>query len=110
MECGGHVPPLPDRGGSAGVRSFAPHLNVERGGGLASALHVQSRRVFRILILAVALLAALVPFVPAIVFFATLTLSIVVATVPLVRAKTRCDDQPVALLALVSFRAPPAFV
>lgn len=64
----------------------------------------------RILILAVALLAALVPFVPAIIFVTTLTFAIVVAARLLRRVKTRCDDQPVALLALVSFRAPPAFV
>lgn len=67
-------------------------------------------RVFRILILAVALLTALVPFVPAIVFAATLAISIVFGSEPLLRAKPRCDDQPVALLALVPFRAPPAFV
>ena len=64
----------------------------------------------RILILAVALVAAFVPFVPAIVFATTLTFAIVVATRTLRREKTHCDDQPVALLALVSFRAPPAFV
>ena len=64
----------------------------------------------RILILAVALLAAFVPFVPAIVFVTTFTFAIVVAAAPLRRVKTRCDDQPVALLGLVSFRAPPAFV
>lgn len=64
----------------------------------------------RILILAVAVLAAFVPFVPAIVFAATLTFAIFIAACPVRRAKTRCDDQPVALLALVSFRAPPAFV
>lgn len=64
----------------------------------------------RILILAVALFAALVPFVPAIVFVTALTFAIVVAAAPVRRTETRCDDQPVALLALVSFRAPPALV
>ena len=63
-----------------------------------------------ILILAVALITAFVPFVPAIVLATTLTFAIVFAALPILRAKTRCDDQPVALLALVSFRAPPAFV
>lgn len=62
------------------------------------------------LILAVALIAAFVPFVPAVVFVTTLTFAIVVAAQLLRRVKPRCDDQPVALLALVSFRAPPAFV
>jgi len=62
----------------------------------------------RILILAVALLAAFVPFVPAIVVAITITFAAVVTAQPLRRTKTRCDDQPVALLALVSFRAPPA--
>ena len=64
----------------------------------------------RILILAVALLTAFVPFVPAIVLAATFTFAFVLAARPLVRTKTRCDEQPVALLSLVSFRAPPAFV
>ena len=64
----------------------------------------------RVLILAVALIAAFVPFVPAIVFATTITFAVFVATRTIRRAKTRCDDQPVALLALVSFRAPPAFV
>ena len=64
----------------------------------------------RILILAVALLAVLVPFVPVILVAVTATLSAIVATFTLRRVNTRCDDQPVALLALVSFRAPPAFV
>jgi hypothetical protein len=66
--------------------------------------------VVRILILALAVLAALVPFVPVVILAATLTFAIVFAVRPVPRAKTRCDDQPVALLALVSFRAPPAFV
>jgi hypothetical protein len=66
--------------------------------------------VLRILILAVALLTAFVPFVPAIVMVATFTFAIVVAAQHVRRTKTRCDDQPVALFALVSFRAPPAFV
>ena len=65
--------------------------------------------VTRILILAVVLLAALVPFVPAIAFTTTLTFAIFVTTLTLRREKTRCDDQPVALLALALFRAPPAF-
>lgn len=64
----------------------------------------------RILILAVALLAVLVPFVPVILVAVTATLSTIVAILTLRRVQTRCDDQPVALLALVSFRAPPAFV
>ena len=64
----------------------------------------------RVLVLAVALIAAFVPFVPAIVFATTITFAVVVATRTIRREKTRCDDQPVALLALVSFRAPPAFV
>ena len=64
----------------------------------------------RVLVLVFALLAAFVPFVPAIVFAATLTFAIFVATRTVRRAKTRCEMQPVALLALVSFRAPPAFV
>ena len=64
----------------------------------------------RILILAVVLLAAFVPFVPVILIAATVTLFTFVATRAPRRTKTRCDDQPVALLALVSFRAPPAFV
>jgi hypothetical protein len=66
--------------------------------------------VIRILILAVALLAAFVPFVPVILIAATVTFFTFVAIRTLRRANTRCDDQPVALLALVSFRAPPAFV
>ena len=64
----------------------------------------------RVLVLAVALIAAFVPFVPAIVFATTITFAVFVATRTIDRPKTRCDDQPVALLALVSFRAPPAFV
>lgn len=64
----------------------------------------------RILILAVAVLAAFVPLVPAIVLTATLAYAIVFAARPLRRTKTRCDDQPVSLLSLASFRAPPAFV
>ena len=64
----------------------------------------------RILILAVALLAAFVPFVPAIILAATFTFAIFVATRTFRRVKMRCETQPVALLALVSFRAPPAFV
>lgn len=63
----------------------------------------------RVLILAFAVLAAFVPFVPAIVFAATFTFAILVATRTVRRVKTRCETQPVALLALVSFRAPPAF-
>jgi hypothetical protein len=66
--------------------------------------------VIRILILAVALFAVFVPFVPVILVAATATLSTIVATLTLRRVNTRCDDQPVALFALVSFRAPPAFV
>ena len=66
--------------------------------------------VLRILVLALAVLTAFVPFVPAIVFAATLTFAIFVATRPLRREKTRCETQPVALLALSLFRAPPAFV
>jgi hypothetical protein len=62
------------------------------------------------LILAVALLTAFVPFVPAIVFTTTFTLAVIVAVQPVRRTQTRCADQPVALLSLVSFRAPPAFV
>jgi hypothetical protein len=64
----------------------------------------------RILILAVAVLAAFVPFVPALLVAATLTICAFVATRAPRRTKTRCDVQPVALFALVSFRAPPAFV
>ena len=64
----------------------------------------------RILVLAVALIAAFVPFVPMVLIAATVTFTIPVAVRTLRREKTRCDDQPVALLALVSFRAPPAFV
>lgn len=64
----------------------------------------------RILILAVALLTAFVPFVPAIVFAATFTFAIVLAALPIRRTQTRCTGQAVALFALVSFRAPPAFV
>jgi hypothetical protein len=63
----------------------------------------------RTLILAVVVLAAFVPFVPAIVFAATLTFAIFVASRTLRREKTRCDTQPVALLALSLFRALPAF-
>jgi len=66
--------------------------------------------VIRILVLAVALLAVLVPFVPVILVAVTATLSAAVATLTLRRVNTHCDDQPVALFALVSFRAPPAFV
>jgi len=66
--------------------------------------------VIRVLILAVAVLAAFVPFVPLILVAATVTFTTIFATRTLRREKTRCDDQPVALLALVSFRAPPAFV
>lgn len=64
----------------------------------------------RILILAVAVLAALVPFVPMVILAATLTFAVVLTARPLCRTRTRCDDQPVALLALVSFRGPPALV
>lgn len=64
----------------------------------------------RILVLAFAVLAAFVPFVPAIVFAATLTFSVFLAIRPLRREKTRCETQPVALLALSLFRGPPAFV
>ncbi|HEY0371488.1 MAG TPA: hypothetical protein VGD79_05780 [Thermoanaerobaculia bacterium] len=64
----------------------------------------------RILILSLAVLTAFVPFVPAIIFATMLVaFAITFAAHPIVRAETRCDDQPVALLALVSFRAPPAF-
>jgi len=66
--------------------------------------------VLRFLILAVALITAFVPFVPAIVLAATLTFAIVLATRTLRRATTHCETQPVALLALVSFRGPPVFV
>jgi len=93
-------------------------VNVGRGfsppppwkGGLKPRPTLQSLRVIRILVLAIAVLAAFVPFVPVILVAATLTLSALVVTRTLGRTKTRCDDQPVALLALVSFRAPPAFV
>ena len=64
----------------------------------------------RTLVLAFAVLAALVPFVPVIVFAAPVAFAVFVTTRTLRREKTRCETQPVALLALVSFRAPPAFV
>lgn len=65
----------------------------------------------RILVLALAVLTAFVPFVPAIVFAAVLApFAIAFVARPIRRTQTRCEDQPVSLLALVSFRAPPAFV
>ena len=87
-------------------------MSADRGRAIGPerARDLESSRVIRILILAVALLAAFVPFVPLILVAATLTLSALVVTRTLGRTKTRCDDQPVALRALVSFRAPPAFV
>jgi len=65
--------------------------------------------VLRILVLALAVLTAFVPFVPAILIVTALPFAIVFAVRAIRRTKTRCDDQPVSLFALVSFRAPPAF-
>ncbi len=64
----------------------------------------------RILVLAVAVLAALVPFVPLVILAATFMFAVPVTVRPLRRIETRRAVQPVALLALVPFRAPPAFV
>ena len=62
--------------------------------------------------LAVVVFAALVPGLGADLFSAILTpLWLVVSAVAIVvvrRAAARCDDQPVALLSLTRFRAPPA--
>ena len=65
----------------------------------------------RILIVALAVLTAFVPFVPAIVF-ATVALALAIDVVarPIRRIETRVDVRDLALLTLVPFRAPPAFV
>ena len=66
---------------------------------------------FRILVLALAVLTAFVPFVPAIVFATVaVAFAIDVLAQPIRYATQRLDVRDVALLALVPFRAPPAFV
>ena len=54
------------------------------------------------------LLAAVLPVIPVVLCVAVALLVFVVAR-PLQRVDVVCDDQPVALLSLVSFRAPPFF-
>ena len=54
------------------------------------------------------LLAALLPVIP-VVLCAAIALLVFVVARPLARVRITCDDQPVALLSLVSFRAPPSF-
>jgi len=53
------------------------------------------------------LLAALLPVMP-VVLCAVIALLVFVIERRLQRVDVICDDQPVALLSLVSFRAPPA--
>lgn len=53
------------------------------------------------------LLAALLPVLP-VVLCAVIALLVFVVARTLVRVRIVCDDQPVALLSLVSFRAPPS--
>ena len=53
------------------------------------------------------LLAAVLPVLPA-VLCAVVALLVFVIERRLQRIRIVCDDQPVALLSLVSFRAPPA--
>ena len=53
------------------------------------------------------LLAAVLPVIP-VVLCAVVALLVFVVERRLQRVDVVCDDQPVALLSLVSFRAPPA--
>ena len=72
---------------------------------------MQSRPQIAVLWIAIALMAALVPFAPAAICAVVLTLSVFTADLlvqPLQRAVVVCDAQPLSLLVVTLFRGPPS--
>lgn len=70
----------------------------------------QRRTQFAVFCLAIALVASVIPCMPAVVCAAWFPLSDFIAELPVqsfVRTGDDCDAQPVALVALVLFRGPP---
>jgi hypothetical protein len=72
---------------------------------------MQSRPQTAVFWVAIVLMAALVPFVPAAIFAVVLTLAVFTADLPvqpLQRAVVVRDAQPLSLLAVTRFRGPPS--
>ena len=73
---------------------------------------MRTRRSFALLGIAVVVFATFVPAVasslPAVVLIPLWVVAPAVSIVVVRRSATRCDDQPLALLSLALFRAPPA--
>ena len=72
---------------------------------------LRTRKVLALVCIALIVVGGIVPAAATFVYAILVPLWLIVPAVAVTiirRAAARCDDQPVSLLALVAFRAPPA--